>query len=330
MLQRISLVGVLLAMMSPAAVRPAAAAAAAAAESRDDGPRVMAVTFDDLPSVRLREDDAALIGMTARLIVHIARHGIPAIGFVNEGKLYRDGRLDEGRVELLRMWCEAGYELGNHTCSHIDLHRCDLEAFEEDVVRGEQVTRPLLEACGLTLRYFRHPLLHTGRNLETKRALERFLADRGYRVAPVTIDSSEWIFAKAYFDARERGDTDAMQRLVEAYVPYMEAKIEYFEAQSRALFGREIAQVLLLHANHLNADHLGALAEMIERRGYRWVSLDEALSDEAYASADIYTGPAGISWIHRWAITAGREKSFFAGEPLAPQWVLRAAGVESE
>jgi hypothetical protein len=182
----------------------------------------------------------------------------------------------------------------------------------------------------MTLRFFRHPLLHTGRDLETKRALERYLTTRGYRVAPVTIDNSEWIFAKAYFDAREKGDTATMKKVADAYLPYMESKIEYFEEQSRALFGREIPQVLLLHANHLNADYFGALAGMIQARGYRWVSLDEALSDEAYDSADTYTGAGGITWMHRWAITAGKDRAFFAGEPVTPQWVLQTAGIEYE
>jgi peptidoglycan/xylan/chitin deacetylase (PgdA/CDA1 family) len=305
-------------------------AAAAPAAARDADQRRMAVTFDDLPAVRPRGGNEALADMTTRLLGHLDEHKIPAIGFVNESKLYRDGQPDGGRVALLRMWCESGYELGNHTYSHMDLHGTALEEFQKDLIRGERVTRPLLEACGMTLRYFRHPLLHTGRDLETKKALERFLAERDYLVAPVTIDNSEWIFAKAYFDARQEQDTDGMKRITDAYLQYMKAKIIYFEEQSRSLFGREIPQVLLLHANHLNADHFGALAELILARGYAWVSLDDAVADEAYASADTYTGPGGITWIHRWAITARKPREFYGDEPATPQWVVEAAGMEYE
>jgi peptidoglycan/xylan/chitin deacetylase (PgdA/CDA1 family) len=296
----------------------------------DDPVRRMTVTFDDLPAVRLRESNEALAAMTARLLGHLARYQIPAIGFVNEGKLYRDGEPDTARVALLRMWCRAGYELGNHTYSHADLHRTTLEEFQRDLIRGEQITRPLLSNHGKTLRYFRHPLLHTGRDLDTKHDLERFLAERGYRVAPVTIDNSEWIFAKAYFDAREEHNSDGMKRIADAYLRYMDAKLIYYEDQSRSLFGREIPQILLLHANHLNADHFDALAELILARGYKWASLDEALSDPAYQSPDTYTGPSGITWIHRWAITAKKPREFFGDEPAAPQWVVDAAGLEYE
>jgi len=64
---------------------------------------------------------------------------------------------------------------------------------------------------------------------------------------------------------------------------------------------------------------------MFVKRGYRFVSLDEALDDSAYASSDEYYGPAGITWLHRWAITAGKPRTIFAGEPAVPDWIERTA-----
>jgi hypothetical protein len=91
------------------------------------------------------------------------------------------------------------------------------------------------------------------------------------------------------------------------------------------LFGRDIRQILLVHANALNADRFGELAAMIESRGYRFVSLDRALEDEAYGSADTFTGTSGITWIHRWALTRKVAKAFYAGEPAVPPFVAEAA-----
>ena len=48
-------------------------------------------------------------------------------------------------------------------------------------------------------------------------------------------------------------------------------------------------------ANALNADYFDKLAQMIEKRGYKFISLDEALKDKAYTSPDAYAGPAGIT-----------------------------------
>ena len=289
------------------------------------------MTFDDLPGVSvIGEGTPALAAMTRDLLAAIRAAGAPATGFVNENKLRADGAVEPARVELLRSWLDAGLDLGNHTWSHPDFQRTPIDAFEADVIRGEEVTSSLLARKGRRLRYFRHPFLHTGRDLEAKRALERFLANRGYTVAPVTHDNSEWIFARAYASAVRRGDAEARERVAVAYVPYMEAKFDYFERQSRALFGREIPQVLLLHANSLNADRFGELAAMMRRRGYRFVPLDEALRDRAYESPDNYTGPAGITWLHRWALTRGGRALVLPEEPRTPGFVLSEAGIDSE
>ncbi|MBA3354663.1 MAG: polysaccharide deacetylase family protein [Pyrinomonadaceae bacterium] len=294
------------------------------------GRRTVSVTIDDLPVNSLRNDVTTQTTITRKLLQAIKSHRVPAIGFVNENKLLTNGERDERRVTLLRMWIDANLELGNHTFSHPDLHRTPLETFREDVISGEEVTSKLLNAKGRTLRYFRHPFLHSGNDSETKRKFEEFLLERGYRVAPVTIDNSEWIFARAYENALVRGDKQMVKRVAEAYVPYMEKKFAYFEQQSLALFGYEMKQVLLLHANALNADYFDKLAKMIKKRGYEFISLDEALTDKAYTFPDTYAGPAGITWIHRWAITAGKSDDFFRGEPLTPAFVMKEAGVTAE
>lgn len=88
--------------------------------------------------------------------------------------------------------------------------------------------------------------------------------------------------------------------------------------------------MLLLHANALNADHFDALAQMIARRGYRFIPLDRALTDPAYDPEDRYTGPSGITWLHRWVLTQGKRGAFFAGEPAVPEAIIKdaaAAGV---
>lgn len=298
-----------------------------AAPAQDTVAREVAVTFDDLPVVSVkRRDVPSWRDITSRLLAPIAAHKVPAIGFVNESKLVRADAVDPERVALLQAWLDAGLELGNHSFSHFDLHRTPLDVFQKDVIRGEEVTRALAARQRRPFRYFRHPFLHTGETLAKKRDFERFLQQRGYRVAPVTIDNDDYMFATAYDRAEAANDTGLMDRVAGAYVPYMEAKFAYYEQQSTALFGREIRQILLLHANSINARRFDALARMMTARGYRFVSLDRALTDAAYRSPDTYTGPAGIAWLHRWAMTKGVDrKTFFRGEPDVPRFVAEAA-----
>jgi peptidoglycan/xylan/chitin deacetylase (PgdA/CDA1 family) len=289
--------------------------------------RQVAITFDDLPIAGvLPRDIASSRELTTKLLRGVAAHRVPAIGFVNENKLETtNGVVDLERVQLLRRWLDAGLELGNHGYSHADLHTTPLDAFEEDVLKGERVTRRLMQDRGMALRFFRHPFLHTARDLEKRASFERFLAEHGYRVAPVTIDNDEYIFAAAYDRSLARGDAAAAVDVATAYVPYMERKVEFFERNSRQLFGREVPQILLVHANLLNADRFGDLAAMFERRGYRFITLEHALEDEAYRSPDTFVGIGGITWLHRWALTKGVPKAFYAGEPEVPASVAGRA-----
>lgn len=276
--------------------------------------REVAVTFDDLPAPYGDLEDMRRI--TPKLLESLRRNGVPAVGFVNEAKLYRRGETD-ARIGLLRAWLDAGFELGNHTFSHINPQKAPLAEYEEDVVRGETVTRMLLAERDMKLRYFRHPFLFTGTTPEYKRGLAEFLSARGYTVAPVTVDNNDFIFAKVYFDAKKRGDAATAARVAAAYVPYMESVFDFFERLSVETFGREVRQTLLLHANDLNADRFDELAAMLRRRGYRFVTLEEALRDPAYAEPDaLYKN--GVSWIHRWRAAKGMPQKW---EPDAPKFV---------
>lgn len=284
----------------------------------------VAITFDDLPYVSVpAEDDAALADMTARLLQGLQTLGVPAVGFVNESRLYREGSLVPARVDLLRSWLRAGLELGNHTHSHVSLNRVPLEVFQADLLRGETVTRPLVASEGRSLRWFRHPYLHQGKTADVRTAFAGFLAAHGYRIAPVTVNNSEWVFAVAYARALAQGNPEAAQRIADAYVPYMDAEFARAEALALDLFGRRIPQVLVLHANALNADHFGALAAMLRQRGYRFVTLDEALQDRAYASPLGAGGIEGESWLEHWARAAGLRP---AQPPAVPGFVGQWAG----
>lgn len=309
---RLVLTGVLAAVWLPAA------ACAAPGESRR-----MAVTVDDLPAAPPgRHTTEQQVEITDRLLAVLAEHGVPAIGFVNESKLEVDGAVDPRRVELLERWLEAGHELGNHGYAHLDLHRVDPDAWLADVYRGERVTRPLVEARGGKLRFFRHPFLHTGRSAEVQRRTAESLAEHGYRIAPVTVDNGEWIYARAYAEAWNRGDEAAKERLGRDYVRYMLEVVDFYEDQSRKIVGELIPQTLLIHAYALNADWLDPILDRLVERGYRWLELEEALGHPAYERPTHgYTGAGGITWLHRWAITEGLDREVFRGEPEVPPWV---------
>jgi peptidoglycan-N-acetylglucosamine deacetylase len=278
--------------------------------------REIAITIDDLPAGAANVmSGTEITQMTTRLLATLREQKIPVVGFVNERKLYfKWGEVDE-RIKALNMWLDAGFELGNHTYGHTSLNRAGLQEFEDSVIQGENVTRLLMAQHNMKLRYFRHPYLDTGRDLQTRREAEAFLVARGYRIAPITVDAWDWNFAGVYDDAKRRGDTALEQHVVSEYLSYHSAVFAYCEKLSKDLIGYEPKQIILLHANNLEAEHIGELLDMIRKRGYRFITLETALSDQAYSLPDTYVGEEGTGWLDHWAITRGQPPQ---GAPIFP------------
>ena len=290
--------------LSAAAAGPAAGGASAPAAAAPR--REVAVTFVNYPGYIY--DAGRLANKSRRLLRSLAANGVEAVAFVNEAQFHReDGSLHEPRVQVLRDWLDAGHELGNETARHVSLYRVPADEFEAEVVRGEPLIKRLAAERGRRVRYFSYPYLNTGPNLEVRGRVERFLRGRGYQIHPVTIDNYDWVFSNAYMDALRREDEAAAAAIRAEYVPYMERMFEFYEGYSREVVGREFPQVLMLTGGALNADCFDDLAAMMRRRGYSFVTMEQATRDEAYRTADTYTGVRGDSWIARWAVSKGLE-----------------------
>jgi beta-lactamase regulating signal transducer with metallopeptidase domain len=268
--------------------------------------REVAVTFVNFPGYA--DEPHILSNMMRRLLRSLKANEVRAVAFVNESMLYREGGAEhETRVAALREWLAAGHELGNETARHTNLYNTSVEEFESDVVRGDQLLSKLAAERGGKVRYFSYPYLNTGANAEAKSAVEKFIGERGYRIHPVTVDNMDWLFNRAYAEALTRDDEAGAAALRADYVAYMERMFEFYEGYSREVVGREIPQVLMLTGGVLNAHCFSDLAAMMKRRGYSFVTLEEATRDAAYQLPDTYTGARGDSWIARWAVTKGME-----------------------
>ena len=265
----------------------------------------IAVTFDDLPGVAVpasdRCDGAALRRWNEKLLAVLRRHKTPALALVNSGRAC----VGHDLASILEAWLRDGHSIGNHTAHHPDLNSIPPEEFEHEIVQGESPLRDLLRHHSQRLTWFRYPMLHTGPTVAVRDRIARFLVARGYRNAVVTIDSEEYLYNNAYADALSAHDHARAERIAAAYLPFMKSITAFFEQRALDVVGRPITHVLLLHMSALNADHLDELLTMLERRGYRFVTIEEAMRDPAYTLRDGYVGRKGISWIHRWGLAKG-------------------------
>jgi peptidoglycan/xylan/chitin deacetylase (PgdA/CDA1 family) len=276
--------------------------------------KMVAITIDDLPFVRMGLfSNSELIKKTDKLLTALEKQKAPATGFVNLLQVYNSSEMDSARFNLLRQWLDKGFDLGNHTFSHPDYNFVFYNYFINDIEKNEPLLNSLLAKYHKSMHYFRHPYLHRGNNKAKADSLAEYLQKRNYIEAPVTIDNSEWIFAAAYDSVLRTQDKNIMKQVGDQYISYMESKLKYFESQSYKLFGRNIRQILLIHANSLNADYMDNLLQMFIKNGYTFVNLATALNDDLYKTEDQYYKNGGITWLDRWAITQGRGKEFFKG-----------------
>ncbi len=277
------------------------------------GARDVVITFDDLPrgGDGGGPDYPSIRAMTSRLLAPIREEKIPVTGFVNMGRTQLSA--DELK-RVLNLWLDAGADPANHTWSHPSLNSTPVEQYEQEILKNDAALRPIVEARGKKLEFFRYPFLNAGATEESKRAVAQFLEQHGYRNAPVTFDNSDYMFAAAYLKPEYK------ERVEREYVPYLESVIAWFEKRSIEVAGREFPQIMLLHASELNSRKLPEIPAMFRRRGYHFVSLDRALQDEAYRMPENYVGCGGFSWIHRWSRAKGMAD---VGEPEEPEWMRK-------
>jgi len=250
-------------------------------------PARIAITIDDLPWVGLAPGGEETT--TERLLATLAEHDVTATGFVVCDQI-------GSRKEVLKQWVAAGMELGNHTAAHRDINTTDLDTWLDDVRR---CAAELYEYTGKAGGYFRYPFLHQGSTRAVRDSVVRALASWGYKQAHVTVDNSEWVLARAYGGAIEEGDALLQQEIATYYIQHLLDATRHFREVAHSRYGREVDQVLLLHANALAADHLGSVLEMLDVAGFEFIDLETALMDPVYDLPDGYVGPRGLSWLYR-------------------------------
>jgi peptidoglycan/xylan/chitin deacetylase (PgdA/CDA1 family) len=283
--------------------------------------RRVSITIDDGPVVNEMTDLGNFQRITNGLVGSFQIEKVPVTLFVNERQLNVPGQRD-ARAAVVEQWLNAGFEVGNHAYSHKSASQVPVDEFTDDVIKGEVITRALLERRGQQLVWLRYPYLHSGATADAHQAIVDFLEKRKYRHAPVTVDYADYTFAGAYTRELRRGNIEVAERIKQAYIDQVDVGFEYAEKSSMELYGREIAQILLIHCNELNSVSLRESIARMRKRGYTFISLEEAMKDEAYHRPDTFAGPGG-SWLSRTATVMGKKLTpeTVALRPVVPKWI---------
>ena len=306
-------------------------APAATAQDLDQG-RTVAITFDDLPYAgSIAEGDDALspdevARLNSRVLETLRRYSAPATGFVVQRSTEAVG---DRAGPILRAWTVGDFSLGNHSYSHADVNTLDLAGIEQEIVQGESSIRALMEEADKPLQFMRFPMNHTGDTAEKREGIQTLLERLGYVAAASTIDTSDYVFERAYRAALRRSDETCAGVIRQSYLQHSAIQIDYYADLSATVLGYAPPEIALLHLNRLNADTLGELLELYLSRGYRFVTLEQAHADPAFGGKGTFVSRHGPMWAYRWARERGvRVNGAEEAEP--PEWLDRyAEGAEA-
>jgi peptidoglycan-N-acetylglucosamine deacetylase len=257
----------------------------------------VALTFDDLPVHAPLPKGLTRSGVMKQIVNALQHAGAPqTYGFLNANGVA--GVADH--EQALQIWRSAGFPLANHTYSHIDLHANETAAFEQNVITNEAMLAQLMGREDW--RWFRYPFLREGNTREKRHAVRSFLADRQYKIAQVTMDFSDYAYNEPYARCMEKGDLAGIETLRSTYLREAAESLAASEAASQQLFGRNINHVMLLHVGGFQPMMLPHLFALLERRGYKLITLREAQSDPAYAEDPDVAMDYGTSFLNQIAL----------------------------
>lgn len=239
----------------------------------------IAFTWDDLPAHSTLPADTTRVEIGRKLIAAMkAEHLPPVYGFVNGGF----GEHEPAAMPMLKDWRDAGFLLGNHTWSHMNLNSSSLAAWEGDLLKNEPTIEPLMK--GADWHWLRYPNLAEGNTPEKRDGARKFLREHGYKVAAVTMSFADYAYNDPYARCLAKGDADAVAQLKKAYLDAADSTADQTRAMAKALYGHDIPYVLLMHVGALDAELLPQLLKLYRSKGYAFVSLEQAEKDPFYAN----------------------------------------------
>jgi peptidoglycan-N-acetylglucosamine deacetylase len=214
-------------------------------------------------------------------------------GFINAKKL--EGNADA--AEALKLWA-AQEPVGNHTYGHMDLEQNPTEAFEREIEENEPALE-LLSAAD-NWHWLRYPYLHEGDTVEKRRAVRAYLKTRGYRIAQVSLDWEDYLWNTAYARCVAKNDAKSIAWLRSSSLNTASEFLDLGREQAKLIYGHDINHVLPLHLGAFSSAILPEALDLLKKKGFKLVTLEEAESDAAYeGDPDVGLHDAG-TFLDQW------------------------------
>lgn len=240
----------------------------------------IAFTWDDLPAHSALPAGETRVEIGRKIIRAMKdAHLPPVYGFVNGVALERE----PASAPMLKEWRDAGFQLGNHTWSHMNLNTNTAAAWEEDLLKDEPVLREYAGAGDW--HWLRYPFLAEGDTPEKRAQARKFLADHGYRIAAVTMSFGDYMWNEPYARCVAKNDTEEIAQLESSYLEAAATDADFRRAMAKSLYGHDIPYVLLMHVGAFDARMLPRLLKLYREKGFSFITLEQAEEDPFYRSS---------------------------------------------
>jgi peptidoglycan-N-acetylglucosamine deacetylase len=240
----------------------------------------IAFTWDDLPAHSTLPQGETRVEIGHKLIAAMKDAQLPPVyGFVNGVQLERE----PSSAPMLKDWRDAGFQIGNHTWSHMNLNTSSLADWKADLEKNE----PLLEqySADSDWHWLRFPFLAEGDTLQKRADARKYLAVHGYKIASVTMSFGDYMWNEPYARCIAKNDSAAIAQLESSYLEAASTDADFRRAMSKALYGHDIPYVLLMHVGAFDARMLPRLLKLYRDKGFTFISIQDAENDPFYANA---------------------------------------------
>ena len=235
----------------------------------------VALTFDDGPVLA----ETPLLTPQQRnqaLLDYLKKYQVSAALMVTAGR----GAVKPEGYALAKAWGEAGHAIGNHTMTHPDLHSAtiSLAQYEQEILDCDKIISTLPGYH----KWFRFTYLREGNTPEKRDGIRAFLKEQGYSNAYVTLDTSDWRLDEKLRETLKANPKADLKPIHDAYLSHVRQRALAYRDLSQKLQGRDIAQVMLMHHNLINALWLGDVIQQFRDMGWTIIPPAQAYQDSVY------------------------------------------------
>lgn len=178
----------------------------------------------------------------------------------------------------LKKYVDAGFLIGNHTCSHPRLDDVGFADYSKDTEKGDRLLSSLFQGQ----KFFRFPFLNESKDEQLRDQMRNWLKANQYRNAMVTVDNDDYIFSWAINQAKDQGKKIDYKKVEALFSKHLIGAVGFYDDLAVKTLGYSPKHVLLLHEMDATVMFIDSFVNELRKNGWKIISTKEAYQDKLY------------------------------------------------